>query len=307
MKLLTLSRKYNTFIQYKNYSYWTKKHYDRYAKAFISFVGNKDIRKVSLTLILKYRASLTGIKENTIFQYMLMVRRLLDFARENGIKVVSPRLVPLPKYRNASWSPANADILLQLLKVNDAKNKLLSLRNELILRFLFATGMRVSELCDMTISQISLTKKEARIVTKKSKIERLVLWDDLTNEILSAYIDKRLMIARSEYLFVSTAGKRLTTRTIQRIMKNLCLKAKIKERFVPHSWRHNFLTEGAEKNIHMSVLQKFAGHTNLLSTQPYIHAHEPILRQEYDRVYENRIPDPRVDRTVDKSLARAQK
>lgn len=276
----------------KGYSLYTLRNYEQYLKNFIDFFGDRDISKITERVMLKYHEKLLAEKKknNTIAFYLMQVVAILRYATLRGMDVMPYELIPIPKYRNTSWQPATKENFVDVLKVIDNPDPFLRLRDELIVRFFFATGVRVSELCDLTLDQISVTKKEAIIVTKKSLRPRVIMWDDETNEVLKVYLEVRYTLALDNYIFISRRyGKKMGTRAVQLVMRILFKKSGIKERRTCHSWRHGYINYGLQNNVQVPHISRMVGHTNWVSTQPYEHLNSADLRKVYNEVYEKRL------------------
>lgn len=263
-----------------------------YLMKFADFVGNRKVGNISKKEIdLFHRQLIADLKKSaTVFQYMLRIRKLWKFLRLQKYSVLEPELVSVPKYKTDHWQPATADHLKKILKVLYHDDPFIRLRDELIVMFLFATGVRVSELCDLNLDQISLVNKEAVIPTKKNDHPRCIFWDDLTNELLTKYLDIRNERAKDHYVFISeTENKKITPRSIQRIVRHYAKLAGIKERIVTHSWRHGYINHGLQKDVQIPYLSRMVGHSNWISTKPYEHLKSADLKRIYKKEYAHRM------------------
>lgn len=279
-------------LRLRNYSIYTVRNYERYLLKFRKFYGQKNINNASCQTVIKYHEWLKdrGLRDNTIALHLVALRNYYKDREAKSIKALNPRSIQIPKHRNKSHKPIPNDQVKKLFKAIDYGG-VKALRDELIVSFLFSSGVRVSELCDTKLDDIDLKEKRATIITKKTRKERVIFWDDLTNDVLVRYLEMRP--DKCDYVFVNLSrnafGKRITTRSVQRIIKRLRIKAGILERYTPHSFRHAFITHGAKKGVQLPVLQKLAGHSNWLSTQVYTHLADPLIERVYKKIYTRRL------------------
>jgi len=280
---------YKNYLEWASvkYSIYTVRNYGHYLNAFRTFINNKPLNKVSVMDIVNFQKHLKdkGLKNNTISFYSIAIRAIIKFYFLQEKLKLNPELIPIPKYVNASWKPAGRDVMAELIKHIGGRELIWNLRDELIVRFLQSSGCRVSELCDLSLDVINLTEQEAVIITKKNLKKRVIMWDDLTNELMCKYLDERLSLAKCDYVFVNKFGEKLSTRHVQRVVKELRKKAGIRERIVPHGFRHGFGMKGVEKNMNLRHLQILLGHKKLESTTVYMSVSDKSIRQAYKKIY----------------------
>lgn len=272
------------------YSIYTIRNYRKYLNCFEKFLRNKSVARIKLNDILEFQKFLKdgGRKNSTIFYYTVAVRSMIRLSFLQNKTKFNHELIPYPKYTHRSWQPAGADELKAMLRVLNHDNLFIRLRNELIIKFLFASGVRVSELCDLHLDVINLMKQEAIIETKKTRDKRVIFWDYQTNEIFVRYLDMRLEVAKCDFVFVNKRGERISTRHVERIVKGLREKAGIKERIVPHSFRHGLGMRGVEKNANLRHLQIILGHRNLESSVVYFPQSDQVVRKTYRKIFDRR-------------------
>lgn len=142
---------------------------------------------------------------------------------------------------------------------------------------LWDTGVRVSELCDMNISQIDTAIHKTVITTKKTLQKRIIIWSDETHRVLLRYIPIRAELYKhnkADALFVGQSknkgwNSRLTTRSVERIVKYYTKRADIVEKITPHSFRHGWANKRRDQNAPLSFIQRGLGHLNPASTFVY--------------------------------------
>lgn len=155
------------------------------------------------------------------------------------------------------------------------------LRSTLIIELLYATGIRVSELVNIKVSDIDFNSNSIKVFGKGSK-ERIVYFGEYASSAINNYIkSEEYKKYNSVWLFPSTKGTHLTTRsielTIDKIMKNVEIKSKVS----PHTLRHTFATHMLNSGCDIKVVQELLGHENLTTTEVYTHITNEELRNTY--------------------------
>ena len=150
--------------------------------------------------------------------------------------------------------------------------KQVHLRNIAVLELLFASGMRVSELCSLKIDDINLGSGEIRIWGKGAK-ERLVTIANpevlkIIREYRSTFNGKSNPI---EYLFINRKGNRLSEQSVRIIINKYTKKANIHKHLTPHMFRHSFATLLLEEDVDIRYIQQILGHSSITTTQIYTH------------------------------------
>ena len=175
-----------------------------------------------------------------------------------------------------------------LTMVSVLENDELGIRNRLIIEMLFATGLRVSELSNIKLSDIDISKKEIRIIGKGKK-ERIVFFNDETSKALNNYLsesrDYLLNGKTNEYLFLNKLGDKLTDRGIRLIINNIVEKSCIKSKVSPHTFRHTFATMLLNEGCNIKSVQELLGHSSLGTTGIYTHLTSDEIRLEYRKAH----------------------
>lgn len=145
------------------------------------------------------------------------------------------------------------------------------IRDKAIFELLYATGIRCSELIDITLNSINFDEKSIRIKGKGNK-ERIVLFGQKAYERLSNYFQKeRKNGSEDPHLFLNYKGQKLTSRSIQRIFQ-MFRKFLIHDRpITPHKIRHSFATHLLNQGVDLRVIQELLGHQTISSTEKYTH------------------------------------
>ncbi|MDZ4284849.1 MAG: tyrosine-type recombinase/integrase [Patescibacteria group bacterium] len=156
-----------------------------------------------------------------------------------------------------------------------------ALRDRALLELLFSTGLRVSELCALN-HDLDLTRDTFSVRGKGEKI-RVVFLSETARIALRAYLGKRTDLAEPLFVSFSPASKnvaprRLTSRSVERIVKHFATKSGISKKVTPHTMRHVFATDLLENGADIRSVQALLGHAHLATTQIYTHVTDTHLR-----------------------------
>lgn len=152
-------------------------------------------------------------------------------------------------------------------------------RNRLMVELMYATGLRVQELCDITVSDVDLSERKIRVVGKGNK-ERIVFF----YASLVPKIQSQQNMSQGEYLFLNAQGNQITPRGVQYIFEQLGKKAGLSMRFHPHMLRHSFATHLLDQGVGLRFVQSLLGHASLSTTQIYTHVSMKSLKKVYESV-----------------------
>lgn len=158
-------------------------------------------------------------------------------------------------------------------------------RNRLILELLYSTGVRVSELCNIKVSDIDYSSKTIKIIGKGRK-DRVVYYGSKCEEILNMYLhDGRVKLLNgkySEYLIIGTyKTSALTTRSVELIINDIVTKAALNKKVSPHVFRHTFATHLLNEGCDILVVKELLGHSSLDTTGIYTHISNERVRNVY--------------------------
>ena len=281
----------NSFVEYLNlelnYSPKTSKTYKLALKEYDAFleenhysflrVGVEEANQYKAYLVRKnYESKTSSLYLSAVrsFYHYLVEIKVLNRNPFSGIK--NPKVVKkLPNFLNHSESEAMFQV--------EEKNYDLDVRNEFIVEFLYATGLRVSELCNVKLSDIYFSEQKIRVMGKGSK-ERIVFYKAIDSHLFEQYVNKSrkriLNGMASNYLLVSKTGK-LTPRSVEKIVKNYALKKDIKSKVTPHTLRHTFATDLLNNGADIRSVGEMLGHESLSTTQIYTHVTADRLKNVY--------------------------
>ena len=162
-------------------------------------------------------------------------------------------------------------------------------RNRAILEILYGSGIRVSELINLSLSNLFFEENLIRVTGKGNK-QRLVPMGKLTKKFILFYINnfrvqQKIASVYQDIVFLNRNGKILTRQMIFTIIKQLALKANIKKKISPHTFRHSFATHLLENGADLRTIQILMGHENITTTEVYTHLDTKHLRSVIERFH----------------------
>ncbi len=243
-----------TELVLRGYSKKTIDSYLYYNKQFLKFIG-KSPKYVLEKDIKTYIKSLIGLglEKNTI---NLAISAILFYYK----KIMHRKFfIPRLKKDKKLYPVLSKQEIRQILDI--IKNK----KHKLLIQALYSTGLRVSEIAKLKITDIDMERNVGYVRLGKGKKDRLFTLSNTFVESLQQYLKKH----NSEYIF-STVKGRYSTRTIEIICKRYAKSAKIKKNVTPHTFRRSFATHLIEAGYSLLIVQKLLGHSDIKTTQSYI-------------------------------------
>jgi integrase/recombinase XerD len=156
----------------------------------------------------------------------------------------------------------------------------IALRNAAMVELLFATGLRVSELCSLNANYIDLGKGSILIMGKGAKERVLQIGNPEVLSILRRYAEENAACIREAgCFFVNRLSSRISEQSVRFLIKRLCAKAAIAQKITPHMFRHTFATLLLEEDVDIRYIQRMLGHSSILTTQIYTHVTVEKQRQ----------------------------
>ena len=175
----------------------------------------------------------------------------------------------------------------RLLEVPDL-SKPLGIRDRAILEVMYATGLRVSELINLTMDELHLEMGLIQPLGKGDK-ERIIPIGEVAIEWLNKYMNgARLTLLKqqkSKYIFLNAHGRQLTRQGIWKNLKAIVVKAGITKNVTPHTLRHSFATHILENGADLRVVQELLGHADISTTQIYTHISRKRMAEVYKKFH----------------------
>lgn len=246
---------------------------------------NKNIAYLKREDIQEYLRKLVNKKARTKAHYLTVFNSFYSFLVKENIIAINPceniKMPKLEKKLPEYLSVEEVDKLLDI-KTNTVYEK----RNKAMLEMLYGTGVRISELINLTMSNIFLEDKMIKVFGKGSK-ERIIPINTYALDCLVDYLQfgrsALLGTKTSEYVFISSRRTKITRQAFFKIIKKLCEEVGIKKNISPHILRHSFATHLLHNGADLRIVQELLGHSDISTTQIYTHLTNEKLESEYDK------------------------
>ena len=161
---------------------------------------------------------------------------------------------------------------MQLKLADTPYSKMTALRNTLIIELLFATGMRISELCSLTFEQINYSDYIIKINGKGSRERLIQICNKNVHTLMTEYREKYLKNANEkDYYFINRLHNRLSDQSVRNMLSNYAKGANVAQHITPHMFRHSFATLLLEEDVDIRYIQQMLGHSSITTTQIYTH------------------------------------
>lgn len=273
----------------KNFSIHTVREYQSDLQNFLAFLHAEGVEKLEEVEYLHARLYVTKLYDEkkartSISRKISSIRSFFRFLnKEYELDDSAFRSLYHPKKEARLPSFFYLEELERLFAANEG-NDPKSIRNIALLELLYATGMRVSELTSLELSQIDFNYSIVRVMGKGRK-ERIIPFGVYANDALTYYIEqsrpKLLKNKVHQHLFVNMRGGELTERGVRYILNEMIDKAALHTKIYPHMLRHTFATHLLDNGADLRTVQELLGHANLSSTQIYTHVTKEHLRNTY--------------------------
>jgi len=301
-----MERRIREFLEYieleRGHSQMTIRNYDAYLHKFSAFAENKGIKtvkEIDQEIIRKWRLELhrRNLGAKTLNYYMIAIRSFLKYLAKTDVKSLAAEKIELAGTPEREIEFLEKNEVERILKATSG-NDVLELRNRAILEVLFSTGTRVSELVNLDIDQVNLERCEFSVLGKGGK-RRIVFLSEKARDALEKYLDKREDDDVAVFIRVVTVRKedqeketgRLTTRQVERVVKEAAKKAGIIKKVTPHTLRHSFATDILRGGADLRSVQHLLGHANVTTTQVYTHVTDDHLKEVHQRFHNKKEED----------------
>lgn len=293
-----MGKSYNTIRSYKRdllqfaeYLFEYEKIYDfeqiemMTFRSFIMFLNSPERKenKSDKKGVLGRKKEIKPVSKRSINRKISALRTFFKYLQE--IKVVKTNKViyiNMPKFEKELPDVINRDELQKLRNVIDT-SKILGLRDRLIIELLYSSGLRSVELINLSEYMVDIEEREIRVIGKGGK-ERFTFFSETAKKWLIKYIaekQKQYKNYTPDAIIVNSKGRKLTTRSLRRLISGHAKNAGIEKEITPHVFRHSFAVELLNKGIDMEYLQELLGHSSLSTTQMYTHVNKNLLRDIY--------------------------
>ena len=226
------------------------------------------------------------LSRNSVARKLSSLRSFYKYLFNNDLIKTNPfKYVASPKKEKKLPKYLGVEELEVIFNTPDITTPL-GQRDRTILEVLYATGIRVSELVNIKLSDIDFYNKEIRVLGKGNK-ERIDPFGTYCLDIINMFInDGRNKILKKhntvcDYLIINEHGRQITTRGVEKIIDNVVKKASLKKHVSPHMLRHSFATHLLNEGCDIRTVQELLGHESLETTQIYTHVTTDHLKEVY--------------------------
>ncbi len=265
--------------------------YDRDIRDFARFVSDnempEDVNFISVLTVRAYLAFLYDKNSPTsIARKLAALRSLFKFLKRRHMVLDNPAAsVGTPKIRKKLPTYLSVDEAVGLTTLGGSKPA--DARDDAVIEVLYGAALRISELCSLDLDSYDLDGGTVRVVGKGGK-ERVVPLGREAVRAVRRYLPQREQVVRkgcrvdTNALFINRNGTRLTTRSIQRMVRNRGLSTGTRESVHPHALRHSCATHLLDAGADLRMIQEMLGHSSLSTTQRYTHISIDGLMKVYD-------------------------
>ncbi len=271
----------------KNYALNTISSYKRDLLKFSSFLSKKEVLDFKMIdpdvlniFVMELRHSNTSGK--SIKRYLSSIRVFFNFLIEVGEVQTNPALlIKTPKVERDLPKTIDFDDLKKMMTINSTQYK--ELRAVLMIELLYSCALRVSELVGINFEDIDMDEGFVKVMGKGGKA-RFSPMGQTTIDVLKRYIKQRPNCATNA-LFINQNNTRISTRTVQNVVKKRALQVGISINVHPHMLRHAAATHFLQSSHDLRTVQEFLGHKSIKSTQVYTHLDFLELSKVYDEFH----------------------
>jgi tyrosine recombinase XerC len=283
-----LSSKIEIFISYlqkeKNYSAHTIRAYSTDLKGFFNFLDDKKEREVDNRTISSYIGFLLkyGFDTKSVARKLSTMKSFFTMLKKKGYTTENPAaLIKTPKIKKHLPGFLTYQQVQQGLEAENV-------RDRAIMETLYSCGLRASELVGLNVEDVTFAQDEIKVRGKGNK-ERIVPIGRVARDSIARYLQSADSVrhrgSRHQPLFLNHRGKRLTTRSLQRIVRKYLSKVAKASGTNPHILRHSFATHLLENGADLRAVQELLGHASLSTVQIYTHLTTERLKKIYDKAH----------------------
>ncbi|MEA3322559.1 MAG: site-specific tyrosine recombinase XerD [Bacillota bacterium] len=264
--------------------------YERDLKSYLLYLNKVEeissLDAVTRSTIIQFLKFLTenGKSSKTIARHIASIRSFHQFLLREKVTTQDPTVhIDRPKQEQKLPQVMSLEEVQALLDSPDT-TKVFGIRDKAMLELLYATGMRVSELISLNLSDVHLTMGFVRCIGKGNK-ERIIPLGSMAQNAITNYIEESrsqlLKKKTTDALFVNLYGNRLTRQGFWKILKKLTKEAGIEKELTPHTLRHSFATHLLENGADLRAVQEMLGHADISTTQIYTHVTKTRMKDVY--------------------------
>ena len=271
----------NTYLSYKN-------DLNMY-KAFLHQKNISNPEKISSADVIEFIEYLQKKDHDeitTVARKLTTIKNYHAYLEKEKIAPINVTLgIKRPKLKKTIAKTLSMDDINTLLDINPLTP--FDYRNKAMLELVYGTGLRVSELVNLTLNNIDFTNCIIRIVGKGNK-ERIIPLGEYSMYYLNLYMEKRPLLEKNnlcEKLFLNNHGKGITRQGFFKILKNLLEEKHLNVEASPHTLRHSFATHLLEGGADLKSIQEMLGHSDISTTRMYTHVTNQKVTHDYNEYH----------------------
>jgi len=277
-------RKYTKVTKSKG----TQDYYKYYLKTLNNELGSLDCSEINNNIILDYiirrREYNPQVSNATLNKHIVTLKTVVKYSTSKEITFakLKERKKIIPTISKSTYSK-----IFEYYQKHMKDNY--TFRNYVFLKLLLDTGLRLNEIINIKLRNIDFDTSSIHIKVTKTDVDRYVCFTESTKELLLKFIITQTF---KEYLFYDfKTGNKLTTSSVESLIYRLKKKLDIKENITPHKWRHTFATNFLKRGGDLETLRILLGHSNLKTTQKYLHLSRNDIVDNYNNIMNSQTSD----------------
>lgn len=279
----------NYILLEKGLSKETKESYEFDLISFNNYFKNNDIKNIrekDITKYLEYLSKQRNLSTRSIERHLTTLRGFYKYlAKMEKVESDITKNIDnlkLGKYLPSVLTVQEVDKLLDI-KLDTPFN----IRNKAMLELIYGSGLRVSELVNLTLNDFDFYSNTILINGKGSK-ERIVPIGEYAKEYLNKYLNVRNELVKKrngnpDKIFLNNHGKPITRNGFNFILKNILKEKGIEKAITPHTLRHSFATHMLDNGADLKTIQELLGHSDIVTTRIYTHIAKKQIKDNYDK------------------------
>ncbi|MGM1458855.1 MAG: tyrosine recombinase [Columbia Basin potato purple top phytoplasma] len=243
------------------------------------------ITKKDISLFLENMNNIQKISSRSLARKIIVIKKFHSFLfLEKKVNQDVTLVLKIPKIEKKLPLVLSLEEIYVFLECIDNKNTFISLRNKAFFELMYSSGLRISEILNLTLSNLNLQQSYIIVKGKGSK-ERIIPITQYSTKKLKKYFKKgRLSLLKqktNDFVFLNQKGERLSRQGCYKIFKQITKKANLRKEYSLHTLRHSFATHLLENGMDLRTLQNILGHEDITTTQIYTHISQKYLKKTY--------------------------
>ena len=261
-----LIKKMKEDMNMRNFSKYTYDSYLGKTRDIMRYYGEKQLEEVTTEelreFLLKYLKDERKLSDRSINYYNSVIRFIYEVTLD---KLINKKQLPMRKKKKTVYKVLTKEELSTFFNVCD------NFKFKTIFMLVYGSGLRIGEVANLRVEDIDSTKMRIFVREGKGNKERYTILPKQSLEMLRTYWSKYRQNKRRGRIFLSETGKAITVGVIREHFRKYRKKAKINEKAMLHTLRHNFATDLIERGATLIQVKELMGHSNIRSTMEYVH------------------------------------